>query len=342
MLLIFLTGLVACEEDEFEKASVGFYSENPNARTGITLAEDNGASEEVTVRVSYPITVDSKVIISVSDPSAVQTTPSLSAFTGNLELNIPAGEVSASFSFQVVNDDEANGDREISFTITGYTGDIKSVAVPVYGLQIIDDDIPPTIMALRSRYDERGERTDVNDPTFTFTAIVTSDRSTANLNASAAFIQDETGGIGVFVSGGTFDYDLGDSIQITAGPDVYIDVFNELVQLYLPAGNIQKLGEGTLPEPIDISYVDFLNFKHQGELVRFTNCEFQGGGSGGFGGTSFINTPDGSIQTFVRNSATFAGETMPAGKVTVTGIAGRFFETAQITLRSPELDIIPE
>jgi hypothetical protein len=71
--------------------------------------------------------------------------------------------------------------------------------------------------------------------------------------------------------------------------------------------------------------------QYESMLVTIENASFDNGAV--LSGTININDSEGSIATFIRTAATFAGNSAPSGSHNITCIVTEFNE-AQVTLRN--------
>lgn len=167
--------------------------------------------------------------------------------------------------------------------------------------------------------------------------VVISDLSGKNASALNCVIQGEDGkGIAIRFAG-NHSFALGEIVEINAG-GVELSEYFGLMQLNkVPLANAISKGPGTLPTPnvmtIDAYISNFENV--ESTLVQIKNASVSGGkyfdatrgATNSTKGTVKVDDGTGIIDIYTIVGATFAGDTAPAGKVTVTGIASEFTGT---------------
>ena len=146
------------------------------------------------------------------------------------------------------------------------------------------------------------------------------------------FIQDQTGGLGMYGTEFGNTLSTGDSITVTS----VIGQYNGLTQLLYDAGSTEieviKSNADLLPQTVTIH--DILNQawsgleEYEGTLVRVENASISEAGV--FEGNSNYTLTDatGSIVLRVDNDTDLAGKTIPNGTLSITGIIGQFDYTA--------------
>ncbi len=328
-------------KDRFEKATVAFHP--------ITAAElqENGTALIANMIFSAPIEVASEIRLSVSSTKRITTNPAADPFDGSIKIPVAVGSKSAALTILPINDKEALGDEVITIRITGYSGSIKSKASDLFVVNFKDDEVPPSVAGLRAQIPANlpvGGRINIEDSEFIVRGVITSDRSTANLNARAAYFQDATAAIGLFFDVNT-PYDLGDSIEIRGGDGAYLSKFFGFAQYYIKQSQTKLLGKGVSVKPRIITADELNTNKYEAQLVQLNNCTIIGGGtakyySGSGSGTNItVNGGGGTFVMRTSSTATFGNEIIKSGTVTITGLAGRFNDTGQLILRNPAIDI---
>ncbi|HKR05203.1 MAG TPA: DUF5689 domain-containing protein [Bacteroidia bacterium] len=163
---------------------------------------------------------------------------------------------------------------------------------------------------------------------------VISDFINGNITANNVIIQDATGGIAVrFTSPNTFA--LGDSIEVNVS-GLLLTEFSGLLEFDgTPPANATFLGINTpAVRIVTVSAINnTTNFElWESTLVKVLNATITG--SGTYSGTNTLTDPTDFIDLYTRSSASFAGNSYPAGTVSVTGILAPFNTTKQITIRN--------
>lgn len=176
-----------------------------------------------------------------------------------------------------------------------------------------------TIANIRSQFS--GTTTNVNG-SLKIQGVITSDRSTENIQGRNAFIQDASGAIALrFTEDHSFD--LGDEVEIVVS-NIELSEFNELLQLNnIPNGNANLIGAGTLPAPQVVSISDVLSENFESQLVQINNIQFENQGGAYDGGRTLTDCTD-DLPIFTRGQATFSADITPDGNGTIVGIASTF------------------
>ncbi len=179
------------------------------------------------------------------------------------------------------------------------------------------------ISSVRGLYS--GTTIQVNNNVF-IRGVVTSDRTTSNLNGRNLFIQDATAGICVrFAANHTFN--LGDSLEINiAGQS--LGEFSGLLQLgtstpNVPVANATILATGKSVTPAVVTVSQILSNmagtdSWESSLLRIDNATISGGSI--YSGSIQINDGSGTMTLYTASGATFAGSSVPTGTVSITGI----------------------
>jgi hypothetical protein len=164
------------------------------------------------------------------------------------------------------------------------------------------------------------------------TAVVISDKDAQNTTGRNAVVQDETGGIAIRFND-FHEFSLGEEIEINVS-GLELSEFNGLLQVNnVPNGDALSNGPGTQPEPREATIQEILDNAEAWEstLVKIVDIEFTEGGS--FSGAKTLQDPTGSIATFTRNDASFAGASVPDGTFTLTAMVSAF-NSPQLTIRN--------
>ena len=157
----------------------------------------------------------------------------------------------------------------------------------------------------------------------TITGVVVSDFASGNTTGRNAFIQDGTAGIVVRFDA-NHSFPLGQQVQIeVTGQE--LSEFNGLLQVNnVPLANATDQGTGTLPSP-RVATVAEINANYdtwESTIVQINNATFSGGNT--YEGALEVSDGTGSIVHFTRGAATFAGDVIPGGPVTLTCVITDF------------------
>ncbi len=194
------------------------------------------------------------------------------------------------------------------------------------------DDGSGNIITIQEIRDLYAGGTTILPPNVAIEAVVVSDYENGNIHGLSAVIMDdsEAGIVARFST--SHDYALGSKIRISAG-QLELSEFSGLLQVGVPIGNATYLGSGTLPAPFNTTINEVLSNMEQYEstLVTFNNVTITG--SSTYTGNLTISDGTNNITAFIRNEATFNGEPVPTGEVTLTGIVS-VFNSPQFIIRN--------
>ncbi len=176
-------------------------------------------------------------------------------------------------------------------------------------------------------------------PNIVVRAVVVSDREGDNMSSRNAVIMDDSmAGITLRFTA-THNFNLGDLIRINAGT-LPLELYAGLLQINdIPNGNVNLIGPGTLPQPVETTVAEVVaNINvYESTLVTFTNATITGGTTFATPGTTHgsltLSDGTGTITLFTYNWAEFAGSTVPTGPVTITGIVS-INNTPQFLIRN--------
>lgn len=171
------------------------------------------------------------------------------------------------------------------------------------------------------------------------------------------FMQDNSGGIAVFVAGGAATQPRQGDIVTVTGP---LGTFNSMLQFSLnstdPSQRLTVTGHtNTLPAPVvlpfsftnGVGYVSVSNVirHYEGLLVTLTNCYFPANNVGAnFSGTTYVmtNASGGGFRLFLNAANTnVIGQPIPQFARTVTGPMVYFVTTLTTANLSSGFEIVP-
>lgn len=163
--------------------------------------------------------------------------------------------------------------------------------------------------------------------------VIISDKNHNNTFGRNAFLQGDDGhGIALRFDA-NHDFNLGDKIRISAS-ELPLEEFNGLLQInHIPTGNAELLATDMEPEPQVTTIENILDNMDvfEATLVRIENVTISGGAT--FSGELTLNDGTATIAMYTRPDATFSGNQVPDGTVTLTGIVSIHFNP-QIVLRN--------
>lgn len=299
-----------------------------------SIMENSTDPVTLTVSFSEASTVAGSFAIGITSSDATYgtdftTTPD--GASGTINVTVATGDESVTLSVSAINNDDYTGDKTVTFTISSVEG-ITLGSTATLTLTIADDEMKPTdISALRTQFADQGAGT-ITGPQI-IEGIVTSSRD--NITGRNVFIQDATGGIVVRFNADNTDFDMGEMLRVNIS-DGTLDAFRGLLQISnLELTAATERGTGTLPDPKDITITELLTDNFQGMIVRLSDVAFDNAdGTRTYNGSQGISDANGNeTSTFIRSSAAFSGDVLPAGAGTITGIASSF-DSPQIDLRT--------
>ncbi|MCB0585813.1 MAG: hypothetical protein KDD06_10885 [Phaeodactylibacter sp.] len=162
--------------------------------------------------------------------------------------------------------------------------------------------------------------------------VVISDKDNGNIDPRNLVIQDATGGIVVrFQSAHNFA--LGEEIDIVVSGQE-LSEYNGLLQVNNLSNELAKSnGAGNLPTPRAVTVQEILTDIEAWEstLVQISDATISGSSS--FSGVTTVSDATGSVDMYTRSQASFSGDPLPTGTVTLTAIVSQFNDP-QLTLRN--------
>jgi phosphatidylserine/phosphatidylglycerophosphate/cardiolipin synthase-like enzyme len=144
------------------------------------------------------------------------------------------------------------------------------------------------------------------------------------------YIQDPTGGLGIYSSSFSNQLNLGDSVEVTGT----LIEYSGLLEIN-PVTNILPVSVGnTLPLPQILS-PSLLSEQYESELVRLNGVIFGNGGSL-FAESTIYGFNSGLEQStiYVRTGSPLIGQMIPIGAVDLIGICSQFNSTYQVLPRT--------
>ncbi|MDO5607021.1 MAG: DUF5689 domain-containing protein [Capnocytophaga sp.] len=167
----------------------------------------------------------------------------------------------------------------------------------------------------------------------TIKVIVTSDKSTNNLNAANAFAQDATAGIALrFAAAADNALALGEEVTLNL-KGAKITKFRGLIQIEgLTASSIISKTTATVPTPKVITITEALTGNYESQLVSISGVQFKTTGET-YNGNKLVTDCTNELTVFTRSQATFAGSTVSDKNGTITGVLSNY-DGIQLILRT--------
>lgn len=333
VLKFFLLGLcsifsVSCGEDE-GSTDLNFVSVNFST-TSINIVEDNDENG-ITILFDDKVPIDGQLKVEISGSAIYKNdyTTQPEGSSGELTIDVKAGDTSKTIKVLPVNDNIYNQERTVIFTIKGATDRIKLGSDLVHTTTINDDDEAPlTIASLKAKYEANGN---IDFTQGYIRGVMISSKSNGfNFLNRTLILQDNTDGIAVRLNTKNTDFDLGDELVIDLNGGT-LEAYNDLIRIKgIELASVNNLGKGNLPQPEVITPTKLLTGDYQSRLVTVTEVAFSDAdGKQKFQGNmvgSMINTKsDGFLQTRFSSGSAFDGTIIPVGLGKMTGVAITFF-----------------
>lgn len=163
--------------------------------------------------------------------------------------------------------------------------------------------------------------------------VVISDFENDNHPGQNLYLQDESGaGIALRFSG-FHEFPMGTKIRVIVS-NMALSRFNGLLQLdNIPLGNAYDLGPGVMPQPVQatIGNINSMLEFYESTLVTIPSVTITGGST--FTGNLNISDGTGQMLLFTYSWASFAGNPVPSGTVTLTGIVS-VYNSPQFLIRN--------
>lgn len=256
-----------------------------------------------------------------------------STFAGNVNVNDGTGTISI-FTFDNVsfaNDPLPSGTVDVVAIVTQFNDNAQltlNASSDVTGGTTTGGGFPTNevnIADLRSTFASGG----TTAPSGYISGIVVSD--VINGNTTGRNLALQNGEVGIVVRlASVHNYVLGRAIDIDV-TGLELSEFNGLLQVNSPDDKVRDNGAGTLPTPRTFTVAEILanHDAIESTLVRIVDATISG--SATFTGNLTITDGTGSIPTFIRNEAAFAGEAVPTGTVSVVAVVSEFNDP-QVTI----------
>lgn len=170
--------------------------------------------------------------------------------------------------------------------------------------------------------------------------VVISDKDNKNTNGQNMIVQDGTfGGICIRFTA-THNFALGDKVKVNLDGSLALSEFGRLLQVSnVPLANASKISSGNTITPVILTSnqltADFE--KYESMLVRIDNATLP---SGTYSGTKTITTSSGDFKLYTMTTATFSGNTMPTGSLSLIGYVDQSATEDRLVLRNPAIDVI--
>ncbi|QIA09563.1 phospholipase D-like domain-containing protein [Draconibacterium halophilum] len=146
------------------------------------------------------------------------------------------------------------------------------------------------------------------------------------------YIQDDSGGIGIYDNDNLSGIQRGDSITVTG--ELYD--FNSLLEISPVASFSVHASGQQLPAPQEISVID-ISEDYEAELVRINNVEIVNAG-GQFAGNENYSFTDGNETAELRINASspLVGQAIPTGTFDLVSICSQYYSTYQLLPRDAD------
>jgi len=163
--------------------------------------------------------------------------------------------------------------------------------------------------------------------------VITLSPELGNLPGFIAYIQDESGGVALTVTG-TNSFAMGSEVKIKCR-GIELSMYRGLMQF----GNIDIASvvevvtlNAVMPQPVEVTLSEILAGSHEGVYVKINDVEFTT--SGTYSGSNVLTDCSNSVTVHTRTEAQFASQTMPDGNGTFVGVVS-VYDTPQLIIRDP-------
>ena len=167
-------------------------------------------------------------------------------------------------------------------------------------------------------------------PTGFIQGVVISDVASGNITNQNLTVQD--GDYGIVLR-------FKNQINIPQNTEIKIDVsgakleeFSKLLQINdLDNSKAEVLSTKVLtPKTVTVAQLDVAKF--ESTLVKIVNAQLTGGPK--YSGTVKVKDASGEVQLFTRTAATFSGQNIPSGTISITAILSEFTSGTQLSIRN--------
>jgi Family of unknown function (DUF5689) len=167
-------------------------------------------------------------------------------------------------------------------------------------------------------------------PTGFIQGVVISDVTSGNITNQNLTVQDGEYGIVLRFK---------NQINIPQNTEIKIDVsgakleeFSKLLQINdLDNAKVEVLSTKVLtPKTVTVAQLDVAKF--ESTLVKIVSAQLTGGPK--YSGTVKVKDASGEVQLFTRTAATFSGQNIPSGTISITAILSEFTSGIQLSIRN--------
>lgn len=163
--------------------------------------------------------------------------------------------------------------------------------------------------------------------------VVISDVANKNINGQHLVLQDDGSGI-LLRFKSAINIPLWSEIKVFLSGGVLTEYETFLQVNNLENANVEVIATNQKINPRKLKISELNINTMENTLVSIDDVIISGGTT--FAGNKSLNDGTGTLELFTLNSATFANETMPTGKVTLTGIFSKYRGVPQITIRNKD------
>ncbi len=187
-----------------------------------------------------------------------------------------------------------------------------------------------SIADLRSLYSGTDTKVDTN---VYIQGVITLTPELKNIPDFIAYIQDETAGISMTVSG-TNTFAMNSEVRIKCR-GAKLSLYRGLMQF--GDIDIDKMVEvvtlnAGVPEPVKVQISDILDGKYEAMYVKIEPVEFNATGT--FSGSRTLTDCDYPVSVYTRSEALFSSQPLPEGNGTFKGVVS-VFDSPQLLIREP-------
>lgn len=233
-------------------------------------ASENAGTATVTLTLNVASASNETVEITITDNSAVygsdySTTP---AGAAPFNVNIPAGNTSATIDINIINDANLEGNEDFNLQITSTSTGIQVGGISTLTFTIVDNDLPTTPIST-VQATTSGDQSDMLGQ-----VVTVGGRVTAVKTGSGFWIQDKVAAwSGIYVFNSTNTVAIGDSVILTGtvaefAPGASVEKATQIASLtaFSNEGPYAPYG------PMTLSTVNVNAEMYEGVLVKVSNA----------------------------------------------------------------------
>jgi hypothetical protein len=284
------------------------------------------ASDAGITNYAQPPAISSGTDVYIEDCSATQLDIRTSGYANFASYTVPSGRGSITGIYTVFR----TSTKTTPQLIIRDTTDVQ-----FNGPRCPGNPTPPFVSIDSIRHLYNGS--DVTLASYYIKGVVVSDNANGNFgtNNRTLYLQDGDRGISIFFNT-AHSFSMGDSIIVSVGGATLTNYNGVLEIKSLTVSKATKKGTGTIiPRQVTINEINTNYGNYEGTVVKIVNASVSGGTTyGDNSGNKTVTDGSGSITLYTSSSASFAGNNIPSGTVTITGVVNEYNTTHQVQIRT--------